>query len=43
MNEPETPLITLVRALARRQARLDAMPPPAANDATKIEEGARKQ
>lgn len=38
----ETPMITLVRALARRQARLDAMPPPAANDASRTEES-RKQ
>ena len=43
MIEAETSLIALVKAMARRQARLDAMPPPAANDAVKNDEGARKQ
>lgn len=43
MIEPETPLLALVKAMARRQARLDAMPPPAANDAVKNDDGARKQ
>lgn len=43
MVEPDTPLIAFVKALARRQARLDATPPPAANDDEKKDEGARKQ
>jgi hypothetical protein len=41
--QTESPLIAFVKALARRQARLDATPPPAANDDDKKDEGARKQ
>lgn len=39
----ENPLITLVRALARRRARLDAIPPTPANENLPKDEQARKQ
>lgn len=41
--ETETPLIAFVKALARRQARLDAMPPPPANENLPTEKQADQQ
>lgn len=42
MDQPN-PLIELAKALARRQARLDAMEPQPANQNEKSQEPARKQ
>ena len=39
----ESPLIALVKALARRRARLDAIPPTPANENLPKDEQARKQ
>lgn len=39
----ETPLIELVKALARRRARLDALPPKPANENLSGEQQATKQ
>jgi hypothetical protein len=39
----ENPLIELVKALARRQARLDAIPPRPANENISGEKQATKQ
>lgn len=41
--ESENPLITLVKALARRRARLDAIPPKPANENLSGEKQASKQ
>jgi len=41
--EQDTPLIAFVKALARRQARLDASPPPPANENSQESENARKR
>ena len=38
----ENPLIEFVKALARRQARIDAAPPAPANENTKESDSARK-
>jgi hypothetical protein len=40
--EQTNPLIEMVKALARRQARLDATPPPAANQNEKEDAPKRK-
>lgn len=40
--EQENPLIELVKALARRRARLDAVPPTPANQNEETEVPARK-
>jgi|GEM_PF-3689101 len=42
MDQPD-PLIELVKILARRQARLDAIPPRPANQNEQEETPARKQ
>lgn len=39
----DNPLIELVKALARRRARLDAIPPTPANENLPRDEQARKQ
>ncbi len=41
--EQESPLIAFVKALARRQARLDALPPLPANDDFSKEKQAEKK
>ena len=41
--EPENPLMEFVKALARRRARLDAVPPPPANQNDQEKPTERKQ
>lgn len=41
--QTESPLIALVKALARRRARLDAIPPEPANENLSEEKQATKQ
>lgn len=41
--EPPNPIIELVKALARRRARLDALPPTPANQNEKDEKAASEK